>query len=99
MATLRPRFTLALAAVLLLLPVRAGATMSEAKSFDDKVENAAAIVVGKCVATESRWDPAKRWILTYNRFEVEKSLKGFQGREVTIVTPGGVVGNIQQDTV
>lgn len=94
-----PRITLALAAVLLLLPLRAEATLTEAKSFDDKVENAASIVIGKCVSKESRWDDAHRWILTYNKFEVEKALKGVQGREVTIVTPGGVVGNIQQDTV
>lgn len=99
MTSNNPRLTLALAAVVLLLPLRAEATLAEAKSFDDKVEHAASIVVGKCVSTESRWDDAKRWILTYNKFEVEKSLKGFQGREVTIVTPGGVVGNIQQDTV
>jgi hypothetical protein len=100
MTTPKARFTLALAAVLLLIPVQAGATLAEAKSFDDKVENAAAIVIGKCVATESRWDPARKWILTYNRFAIEKSLKGnFQGGEVTIVTPGGIVGNIQQDTV
>lgn len=99
MSTKTARFTLALAAVVLLLPFRAEATLAEAKSFDDKVENAASIVIGKCVSKESRWDDAKRWILTYHKFEVEKSLKGMQGREVTIVTPGGVVGNIQQDTV
>ena len=99
MTTSKGRITLALAVGLLLLPLRAEATLAEAKSFDDKVENAAAIVIGKVVSTESRWDNARRWILTYNRFEVEKSLKGFQGREVTIVTPGGVVDNIQQDTV
>src|SRR5688572_4266203 len=99
MTTNNPRLTLALAAVVMLLPLRAEATLAEAKSFDDKVEHAASIVIGKCVSTESRWDDARRWILTYNRFEVEKSLKGFQGREVTIVTPGGVVDNIQQDTV
>jgi hypothetical protein len=99
MTTPRARIILALAAVALLLPLRAEATLAEAKSFDDKVENAASIVVGKCVSTESRWDNARRWILTYNRFEIEKALKGSPAREVTIVTPGGVVGNIQQDTV
>jgi hypothetical protein len=91
--------TLALAAVLLLLPVSAQATLAEAKSFDDKVENAATIVVGRCVARESRWDPARRWILTYYRFEVEKALKGVPARELTVVTPGGTIGNMTQDAV
>lgn len=94
-----PRLLLALAALLLLLPLRAEATLAEAKSFDEKVDQAAAIVVGRVVGKESRWDDARRWILTYYRFEVEKSLKGFPTREVTIVIPGGVVDNIQQDTV
>jgi hypothetical protein len=91
--------TLALAAVVLLLPLRAEATLAEAKSFDDKVENAAAILVGRCVARESRWDDARRWILTYYRFEVEKALKGMPARELTVVTPGGSVGNMTQDAV
>lgn len=93
------RLTLALAALLLLVPVTAEATILEAKSFDEKVEHAASIVVGRCVAKESRWDDARRWILTYNKFEIEKSLKGFPAREVTIVTPGGAVDNVQQDAV
>jgi hypothetical protein len=91
--------TLALAAVVSLLPLRAEATLAEAKSFDDKVEHAASIVVGRCVAKESRWDNARRWILTYNQFEIEKNLKGFPSNQITIVTPGGAVDNVQQDTV
>lgn len=94
-----PRLSLALAALLCLLPLSAQATLSEAKSFDEKVENAASIVVGRCVAKESRWDEARRWILTYNKFQVEKALKGFPVQELTIVTPGGVVGDVQQDAV
>lgn len=94
-----PRLSLALAALLCLLPLSAEATLSEAKSFDEKVENAASIVVGRCVAKESRWDDARRWILTYNKFQVEKALKGFPVQELTIVTPGGVVGDVQQDAV
>lgn len=93
------RLPLAFAALLMLLPLTAEATLLEAKSFDEKVEQAASIVVGRCVSKESRWDDAHRWILTYNKFEVEKSLKGFPAREVTIVTPGGEVDNVQQDAV
>lgn len=91
--------TLALALALSLLPLSAEATLAEAKSFDEKVERAASIVVGRCVAKESRWDAARQWILTYHRFEVEKSLKGLPARDLTIVTPGGTVGEITQDAV
>jgi len=99
MTSNNPRLPLAIAALLLLAPLRAEATLSEAKSFDDKVEQAASIIVGRVVSTESRWDNARKWILTYNRFQVEKVLKGMPVPEVTIVTPGGTVDNVQQDTV
>ena len=99
MATKSLRITLALAAVLSLLPLSAEATLAEAKSFDDKVENASAIFLGRLVSKESRWDNAHRWILTYNRFQIDKSLKGLPAREMTLVTPGGTVGNMTQDAV
>lgn len=95
--TLRP--TLALALVLSLVPLTAEATLAEAKTFDEKVENAASIVVGRCVSKESRWDAARQWILTYHRFEVEKAIKGVPARDLTIVIPGGTVGEITQDAV
>jgi hypothetical protein len=90
---------LALAAVLALAPLTANATISRAMKFEDKVENAAAIVLGECVSQQSRWDEARNWILTYSTFRVEKTLKGMPAQEITIVTPGGVVGNIAQDVV
>ena len=90
---------LAFAVVFMLSSGRAEATLAEAKSFDDKVDQAASIIVGRCVAKESRWDNAHRWILTYNKFQIEKALKGFPAQEITIVTPGGTVDNVQQDTV
>jgi hypothetical protein len=99
MATRPLRITLALAVVLSLLPLSAEATLAESKTFDDKVENATAIVHGRLLAKESRWDNARRWILTYNRFQIDKSYKGLPARELTIVTPGGTVGNMTQDAV
>jgi len=77
----------------------AHATLAQAKSFDDKVENAASIVLGKCVATKSQWDPDHRWILTYSTFQVEQALKGDAPREITIVTPGGAVDGMHQETI
>jgi hypothetical protein len=93
------RKTFALAVLLLLVPVAADATIAQAMKFDDKVENAAAIVVGTCVAQRSEWDPARKWILTYSTFRVEKTLKGQPAQEITIVTPGGTVDGIAQEIV
>ena len=93
------RKVLALAAFLLLVPVTASATIAQAVKFEDKVENAAAIIVGECVAQRSQWDAARNWILTYSTFRIEKTLKGVPAQEITIVTPGGVVDNIAQEII
>jgi hypothetical protein len=87
------------AAALSLAPVGAEATISKAMEFDAKVENAASIVVGKVISQRSEWDPARKWILTYSTFQVEKTLKGAPAQQVTIVTPGGTVGDISQDVI
>lgn len=89
----------ALAAVLALVPLAGNATISKAMSFEEKVTNAASIIHGTCVRQESRWDDSRRWILTYSTFRIEKSLKGMPAQEVTIVTPGGSVGEIYQDSI
>ena len=89
--------TLALAASLVALD--AHATLQRAVAFDEKVDQAAAIVLGKVVRTRSEWDPSHRWILTYSTFAVEKTLKGTAPAEVTLVTPGGTVGEVNQSTV
>ena len=88
----------ATAAVLAAVP-RAQATLAVAAPFEQKVENAASIVLGKCIRTESRMDPTGRWILTYSTFEVEKSMKGAAATQVTVVTPGGQVGDTRQETI
>jgi hypothetical protein len=91
---------IALAVVLLFSAIPAArATLATAATFDQKVENAATIIVGKCVKTESKFDPSGRWILTYSTFEVEQTMKGIVLPQVTIVMPGGQVGSIHQDTI
>lgn len=77
----------------------AHAAVAEAASFTEKVDNSAAIILGKCVKTESRKDPSGRWILTYSTFQIEKSMKGNATGTVTIVTPGGTVNGIHQETI
>jgi hypothetical protein len=89
--------TLALAASFVALD--AHATLQRAVGFDEKVDQAAAIVLGKVVRTRSQWDPSHRWILTYSTFTVEQTLKGTAPAEVTLVTPGGTVGDMNQSTV
>jgi hypothetical protein len=74
------------------------ATITQVATFDEKVDNAIAIILGKCIKTEARFDPTGRWILTYATFNVEESLKGNAAGEVTIVTPGGRVNGIRQET-
>src|SRR5215212_6416327 len=91
--------TLAVAALLLLMPATAHATISRAVDFEEKVANAAAIVVGKCVSQQSRWDNAHDWILTYSTFTVEETLKGQPTQQITLVTPGGTIDNITQDVI
>ena len=89
---------LAISAIVAAAPV-AHATLATAASFEQKVGNAASIILGKCVRQESRFDPSGRWILTYSTFQVEKSMKGAAAPEITIVTPGGQVGELHQSSI
>lgn len=95
----RLMFAAALASAAFLAPPRANASVVRSVDFDTKVAEAQSIVLGKVTKTESRWDPSHRWILTYSTVRVEESLKGNGGQEVTLVTPGGQVGNVGQSTV
>jgi hypothetical protein len=92
------RFAALALATFLAVPA-AHAAIAVAASFDDKVDNAAAIILGRCIRTESKMDPSGKWIVTYSTFAVEKSFKGGAAGEVTIVTPGGKVGSLNQSTV
>jgi len=83
----------------LLVPFKADATVSQAVPFEEKVDNAAGIVLGKVVDTKSQMDASGRWILTYSTIRVEKAMKGQAASEVTIVTPGGRVGTLNQSTI
>lgn len=90
---------LAAAIFSLLLPIAAEASLARAVTFDDKVENANAIVLGTCTNQHAAWDSSHRWILTYSTFKVEKAMKGGMQPEVTVITPGGSVDGIHQETI
>jgi hypothetical protein len=87
----------ALMAMTLVVPA-AQAAIAQAATFDEKVDHAVAIVLGKCVRTESRYDRTGRWILTYATFSVEQTMKGNAAGEITVVTPGGSMNGIHQVT-
>jgi hypothetical protein len=89
---------LAATAVILAVPA-AHASMAVAATFDDKVDHAASIILGKCLRQEARFDPSGRWIVTYTTFAVERTMKGNPMPEMTIVTPGGEVGGVHQSTI
>ncbi|HYC60228.1 MAG TPA: hypothetical protein VEK79_11755 [Thermoanaerobaculia bacterium] len=99
MAANNSRAALVFAAALTLTPIAAEATIARAVKFDEKVDQAAAIVLGRVVSQTSSWDAAQQRILTYSKLQVEKTFKGFPSQEITIVTPGGVVGDVAQDYV
>lgn len=86
-----------LAAVTLASPARA--SLVKAVTFDQKVEHADAILLGRCTETQTTWDAEHRWILTYAKFQVEQSVKGAPVREVTVVTPGGSIDGLHQSSV
>jgi hypothetical protein len=101
MTTNNRRIALAAAvAATVLLPRSSEATISRSVSFDEKVDGAAAVVLAHVVKSEARWDPSKRWILTYTTFKVDRSLKGEPiQNDLTLVTPGGEMDGIRQETI
>jgi hypothetical protein len=101
MTTNNRRIALAAAvAASVLLPSSSYATVARSVSFNEKVDASATVVLGRCVKNEARWDASKRWILTYSTFAVDRSLKGapVQG-DLTVVTPGGELNGIRQETI
>ena len=95
---MRPR-TLALATLLFLASAAANATVLRAIAFEEKVDRADAILLGRCIAQTSHFDATRDWILTRSTFRVEKTMKGLPAQEITIVTPGGTAGNVAQEVI
>ncbi len=52
------------------------------------------VFVATVESSEAGWDEAHRLIETKVRLRVERAVKGRAGRRVTLVVPGGVVGNV-----
>ncbi|HVT05366.1 MAG TPA: hypothetical protein VHL58_18535 [Thermoanaerobaculia bacterium] len=82
-----------------LSPLSMRASIARAVPFEEKVTEAESIVVGHCLKTRSAYDPSGKWIVTYSTFRIDKAIKGEPAAELTVVTPGGSVGSIHQETV
>jgi len=87
------------ALVLVAFAPPVGASVARSISFEEKVREADRILLARCTGSRSAWDAERRWILTYSTFQVEKTLKGAAVPEITVVTPGGQVGSLHQETV
>lgn len=75
------------------------ATVARYVPFDQKVDEAEAIVLGRVTGTRSAFDPSGKWILTTATIAVDKSLKGSAGGTIEVTVPGGAVDGIRQETV
>jgi hypothetical protein len=80
------------ALLLILTAVPARAIVYVSTDFPTLVADARAIVVGRVVALESRWNDGRHGIETLVTLEVEQYLKGDLGTSVTVRTPGGQIG-------
>jgi hypothetical protein len=89
-----------LAAIILLTGTpELEAAVAEWKSFDEKVSAAEDILLVTVAGSESRIDPDGQWIRTWTTFRIAESFKGGSSGTITIVTPGGSVDGLHQETV
>jgi len=64
-------------------------------SLDQLVTSASRIVVGEVVAKSAAWDPSHRRIFSTIDVKIDECWKGAAQEIVTIVQPGGTVGEIE----
>jgi len=83
-------------ALTLLASLQALATTVEKFTLDDLVQKSGRIVVGKCIARESRWNDRNTLILTTSRIVVSEPLKGSSDGFVNVITVGGTLDGITQ---
>lgn len=98
-AMLKRLVVAAFVALMLSLVPNASGAIARAVPFEEKVNLADAIVRGRFVRSHSAFDETGRWIVTYTTFKIDKTYKGSAPVEITLVTPGGTVGSLSQQTV
>ena len=77
----------------LLMTGPAEALRVRAMTTTDLVREAAVVVRGRVLTSESRWNEAHNRIVTDARVAVLETLSGRAGPELVVVQPGGAVGD------
>ena len=94
----RPGRLLALIGLLALSLISAGRPASALTvvplTLEDMERLATDVFVGTVVSTRTAWDADHRTIETRVRIRVDQGVKGPARRRVTVVVPGGVVGDV-----
>ena len=80
----------------LLLMTAPGSTQAQARELPLLVRTAPNIAVGKVRSVVSRFSAGGHTIVTEITIEVLESLKGNVGQRVTLLEPGGLVGDVLQ---
>lgn len=83
-------------AIALAVAAPAFATTMLKQELPELTKDSDAVVRGKVTRVESHWTADHRRIVTEIDVAVAETLKGAPGEKVTIVQPGGVVGDIGQ---
>ncbi len=63
-------------------------------TLEEMARRATDVFVGTVLSTRAAWDEDRRVIETRVRIRVEQRVKGARGRTLTVVVPGGIVGDI-----
>ncbi len=79
---------------LIFFPTLSFSSLMLQMDHEDLTIQSDAIVLGKVLSVESKWDEEKNTIFTFITIEVEKSVKGEVEETVTIRQPGGSINNI-----
>ena len=71
------------------------ASLLRAMSLEQLVTSSNEIIVAKVISVKAAWDPPHRRILSTIEVKIEECWKGAAGEFITIVQPGGTVGDIE----
>ena len=86
-----------LASLRMVFPMSLGLRLSSQQpiSLQQKTAKADLIVVGKVTDVQCRWDEPKTMIYTFVSVSIEETVKGQPPNdEITIMVPGGMVGDM-----
>jgi hypothetical protein len=85
-----------LLSLILLAATPARAMLAVPATVEDLARSSDAVVRGKVASVSARWSEDQRRIFTYVEVQPASVWRGAAPRLVTVLVPGGVVGNIGQ---